>query len=375
MTSPRPVITGGRGFLGWHLACRLHARCGLDAELIGRLDAARLEEAIAAGGTVYHLAGVNRAETDADVIDGNLAAAEMLAGALRAARVPAVVVFANSIQAAGDTPYGRGKRAAADIVRRAVADCGGRFVDVWLPNVFGEHGRPAYNSFVATFADAVVAGRDPVVHEDRVVPLLPAQDAAQALIDAGTRELPGRMDPPGHPRRVTEVLALLRQFDSTYRSNGELPALPDHFTVALFNTYRSFLFPQGYPIHPVVHTDDRGDLMETFRSHGGTGMGFVSTTRPGRRRGDHYHLAKVERFFVVQGEAEIALRRLLSTERVTFRLSGDQPGFVDMPTLWVHAITNVGHDDLVTAFWADQLLDPHDPDQYPEAVGSQEGTR
>ena len=31
-------------------------------------------------------------------------------------------------------------------------------------------------------------------------------------------------------------------------------------------------------------------------------------------RGDHYHLHKIERFFVVKGEAEIGLRRLFTTK-------------------------------------------------------------
>ena len=108
--------------------------------------------------------------------------------------------------------------------------------------------------------------------------------------------------------------------------------------------------------------------METVRSHGGTGMAFVSTTRPGQMRGDHYHLRKIERFFVVAGEAEIALRRLYHDDVITFRMSGENPGFVDMPTMWVHNIRNVGHTDLVTVFWADQLLDEKNPDQYPERV-------
>ena len=116
------------------------------------------------------------------------------------------------------------------------------------------------------------------------------------------------------------------------------------------------------------HSDPRGDLVETSRAHGGTSQGFVSTTRPGMTRGDHYHLHKIERFFVVRGTADISLRRLLDDEVVTFRLDGSHPGFVDMPTLWVHNITNVGDDDLITVFWADQLLDPVSPDQYPERV-------
>jgi UDP-2-acetamido-2,6-beta-L-arabino-hexul-4-ose reductase len=41
---------------------------------------------------------------------------------------------------------------------------------------------------------------------------------------------------------------------------------------------------------------------------------------------------------------------------------------VDMPTMWVHNIRNVGDGELLTMFWADQLLDADRPDQYPEKV-------
>ena len=121
-----------------------------------------------------------------------------------------------------------------------------------------------------------------------------------------------------------------------------MPPLATRFEVNLFNTYRALRFPGMFPLSPQVHADQRGSLFETVRAHGGTGQAFVSTTVPGALRGDHYHLHKMERFFVVRGEAEIALRRLLHDDVVTFRLSGDRPSFVDMPTLWVHHIRNVG---------------------------------
>ncbi len=66
---------------------------------------------------------------------------------------PIRVVFANSIQAGNGTPYGVGKERAAHVLASAAGTAGGHFVDVLLPNLFGEHGRPAYNSFVATFVD------------------------------------------------------------------------------------------------------------------------------------------------------------------------------------------------------------------------------
>jgi UDP-2-acetamido-2,6-beta-L-arabino-hexul-4-ose reductase len=326
----RLAITGGFGFLGWHAASRLRAVHGIDAVRLGRAelgDPARLAHVLSGVDAVLHLAGVNRAASEAEV-----AAAELLGGAVRAG--------------------------------------GGRFADLLLPNVFGEHGRPGYNSFVATFAHQVAAGRSPRVTDDREIPLLHAQDAAAALIAAIGDD--SRVTVGGEAHAVSEVLASLERAHGLYAESGEIPPLTSAFERNLFNTYRAASFPGRWPLSAHVHADDRGTLFETLRAHGGTGMTFVSTTRPGGIRGEHYHLHKVERFFVVSGEAEISLRRLLHDDVVTFRLSGERPSFVDMPTLWVHNVRNVGDGELVTMFWSDQLLDPGSPDQYPETVATEE---
>lgn len=366
------AITGGFGFLGWHTACRLRALHGTEPVRLGRDDFAdpeRLVRALAKVDTVLHVAGVNRADTDEAVEQGNVALAETLAVALTTLDRPVDVVFANSVQADLDNPYGRGKRAAAELLAATVSRVGGHFADLLLPNLFGEHGRPGYNSFVATFAHEVAAGRTPTVTGDREIQLLHAQDAAAALIAvAGTD---GRDAVAGEPVRISRVLDLLQEFHGLYRERGELPDLSTALRRNLFNTYRAATFPEMWPLSPQVHSDNRGDLFETSRAHGGTSMSYLSTTRPGQKRGEHYHLHKVERFFVVQGEAEIQLRRLLHDEVVTFRLSGERPSFVDMPALWVHNIRNVGGTDLIAAFWSDQLLDPEHPDQFPETIAQE----
>ena len=365
------AITGGHGFLGWHLSCRLRALHGIEPHRLRRevvCDPERLVASLTGVETIYHVAGVNRADHGDEVEHGNLDLARRLAEAIRRLGRPVHVIYANSIQADLDNAYGRGKRGAAAIMDDALRQAGGTLADVMLPNLFGEHGRPSYNSFVATFADAVAGGRDPTVSQDRSVPLLHAQRAAACLVEASGQRRSSVQRPVGTPRTVVDVLETLREFQAQYGERGEIPDLSDSFTVDLFNTYRSYLFPHRFPIFPTVHDDARGSLFETVRAHGGTGQTFVSTTRPRATRGEHYHLHKVERFAVLKGEAKISLRRLLHDEVVTFRLSGDRPGYVDMPTLWVHNISNVGSSELVTMFWSDQLLDPDRPDQYPERV-------
>ena len=370
------VITGGRGFLGWHTSVRFRAGKVIEPIPLGR-DAFQSVDALAAAlagvDTIIHLAGVNRAETDELVEQGNIEIAETLAAAVSAGGVPTHLVYGNSIQALADSAYGRGKARAAMILREVIDKVGGTFVDVRLPNIFGEHGRPHYNSFVSTFCHEVTHGREPRIKIDKHVPLLHAQQAARVLIRASRDRTSCVIDPQGEAHGVSEVLSRLVDFHATY-SQGQIPALPDQFTLDLFNTYRSYTFPKQFPFASEVHADARGELFETVRMHGGTGQTFVSTTAPGVSRGDHFHLSKIERFFVINGTAEIALRKVYDDEIVRFRVQGSDRSFVDMPTLWVHNITNVGDDELITLFWADQLHNPAAPDTFWEPVESEDGS-
>jgi UDP-2-acetamido-2,6-beta-L-arabino-hexul-4-ose reductase len=354
------VITGAGGFLGWHVRVMAHAMGLPPAVCVGR-DGIGDVRSLDGVDRVVHLAGVNRGD-DAEVFDGTVAAAEALARALRACTTPPkTVVFANSIHAGNGTPYGDGKAAAARILAEATRWTGATFVDQRLPNLFGEHGRPHYNSVVATFCRLIADGDTPRIHQDRELELLHAGDAAATLL--------GAEPVPAEPMTVAQIAERLRCFATVYRG-ADIPELANRFDVRLFNTYRSHCFPRHAPIRLARRADPRGELVEAVRVHGGGGQTFCSSTLPGITRGEHYHLAKVERFVVIAGEAEIALRRLFTPEVVRFRVSGREPVAVDMPTMWAHNITNVGDGELRTLFWANDLHDPARPDTYPEQVGA-----
>jgi len=239
--------------------------------------------------------------------------------------------------------------------------------DVRLPNLFGEHGRPHYNSVVATFCHQLATGGAPVIEHDRELPLLHAQDAVDFLFEAATSCATGVSSPPGRLTTVTGILDLLTGFSQLY-ATGDIPEIIDPLHLALFNTYRSFCFPQAFPIYPPLHKDDRGQLFECVKAHGGQSQVFCSTSHPGITRGEHFHRRKVERFLVLSGCADIALRRLFDDRVIRFQVTGTRPAIVDMPTMWAHSITNTGEDELMTLFWAHEVLDPQNPDTYPEAV-------
>ncbi|MEH1166193.1 NAD-dependent epimerase/dehydratase family protein [Micromonospora sp. CPCC 205539] len=361
----RLAVTGAGGFVGWHVRVLLHALGWPAPTVISRTDLADpavVAQKVAGVDRVLHLAGVNRGEP-ADVAAGNVQLAAQLANGLRAcAEPPAKVVYANSVQAGNGTLYGDAKATAAAILGAS----GVPLDDLLLPNLYGEHGRPWYNSAVATFCRVLAEGGQPEVHGDREMDLVHVTDAAARL--AGVPE--GGSWDPAMPALRIGVRALADQlaaYAGTYRT-GEIPPLRDRHDVRLFNTYRSHCFPAHYPLALPTRADARGALVETVKTHGGTGQTFSSTTRPGITRGEHFHLAKVERFVVLRGTAEISLRRIGDTEVVRFPVSGDEPVVIDMPTMWAHNLTNTGTDELLTLFWTNELFDPERPDTWPEPV-------
>jgi UDP-2-acetamido-2,6-beta-L-arabino-hexul-4-ose reductase len=358
------LLTGADGFLGWHSRIRLRALTEHEVVEVGRSNWSDLRPLARGVDAIVHVAGVNRA-TPAEVERGNIELAEAVAEAARGAGSAPRIVFANSIQAGNDSPYGIGKAMASEVLQAAANEIGSAYVDVRLPNLFGEHGRPRYNSFVATFVDCVIKGESPTI-DDRGVALLHVQDAAESLLDGLTSEHK-QLRPDGTDTTVQRVLDLLRDDLGLY-SSGDIPPLPGKFETDMFNTLRAALFPNHYPIMLTAHSDNRGRLVETVRAHGGQGQTFVSTTRPGITRGDHFHLGKVERFVVLSGQARISLRKVFTDEVVSFDVSGDAPAVVDMPTMWVHNITNTGDAELTTLFWTQTLFDAAAPDTYWEPV-------
>ena len=213
---------------------------------------------------------------------------------------------------------------------------------------------------MATLVAAAVAGETPGSIADRPIGLLHAQRAAQALLDG--LDGSGVSEPVPYETSVLGVWEALAEFRSIY-TGSDVPDVSDDFRLDLFNTYRAGLFPARYPLSLTPRGDQRGRLVESIRSHGSGGQVFVSTTNEGFTRGEHFHLRKIERFVVLAGRAEIALRKMCTNEVVSFVVSGDDPVAIDMPTMWTHNITALD-GEATTLFWTNELYDPDHPDTY-----------
>ncbi|MFI9653098.1 NAD-dependent epimerase/dehydratase family protein, partial [Guyparkeria halopsychrophila] len=74
------------------------------------------------------------------------------------------LLYANSTQRERDAPYGRGKRAAHHVFAEWAEIFGGPYTELVLPHLFGEGGRPYYNSAVLTFCHQLANGEEPTIN-------------------------------------------------------------------------------------------------------------------------------------------------------------------------------------------------------------------
>ena len=368
-------ITGADGFFGWHLKCRC-VTFGQEFATANRetfsSDAA-LDEFVNSVDVIAHLAGVNRANEPEEIVAGNVGMAEQLVAAFERTGAKVDVVYANSVKADEPGPYGESKAKAAEMLRGYAEKASTRFESIKFPHLFGEFGRPYYNSGVTTFAHQLVNGEPSTVNEGQLE-LLHVQDAAALIldfVDNPDSERLAESRPQGRKISVPETYELMRRL-ADYATTGTIPEIvDDEFELRLFNTIRSQMWPDAYPFALSKHADQRGAFFEVVRAWG-QGQTSISTTVPGVIRGEHYHLDKVERFAVISGQANIRVRRLFTEDVIEFDVSGGEPCFIDMPPLCTHDITNTGDSELVTLFWSHDHFDPDNGDTWSLQVVGEE---
>jgi UDP-2-acetamido-2,6-beta-L-arabino-hexul-4-ose reductase len=365
------VVTGALGFIGKNLCVALKRIPDLRLVSIdvGSPDS-EVERGLAASDLVFHLAGVNRPESDEEYESVNVGALVEILKRLEHRSSRPLIVLSSSTQALLDNPYGRSKRRAEQALFDFAARTGTPARIFRLPGVFGKWCRPNYNSVVATFCHNLARGlpiqmEDPlkkidIVHVDDVL------DAWLRLIDEEVQGAEFGDVRPAFGITLGELAATLSAFKAD-RESLHLPDLSDPLSRRLYGTYVSYLPSKAFAYSVMAKSDARGALAELLKADG-HGQIFVSRTRPGVTRGNHFHDLKVEKFIVVEGEAMIRFRHIATDERAEYRVAGTELRMIDIPPGWTHSIENVGSADMITLFWSSEVFDPARPDTYPAEV-------
>ena len=365
MKDKKILITGATGFIGKNLTATLLQAGYTNLYLYDRENTlSQLEQYCTDADFVFHLAGVNRPVDVKEFYEGNTDFSATLLKTLKEKGNKAPVVVSSSIQAQLDNDYGKSKKMGEELF---MANGHNPAFIVRLYGVFGKWSRPNYNTVVATFMHNVAHGLPLQINDpDKELTLCYIDDVIAKFVDIleNTADYKPGFFEIDTLHRIT--LGKLAEKITNFGKNRETLVMPPLNTLLdqrLYGTYLSYLDDDKFSYQLKKNEDNRGWLAEFIKSES-FGQIFVSTTKPGITRGDHWHHTKVEKFFVLSGKAEISFRHMITDEIIRYTVEGNTPTVVDIPVGYTHKITNIGDTEVICLFWSSEIFNPNKPDTY-----------
>jgi UDP-2-acetamido-2,6-beta-L-arabino-hexul-4-ose reductase len=363
------LVTGAGGFIGKNLKAALETYSDVKVysyDIHNSID--EMEEYIENIDFIFHLAGVNRPDDIKEFDIGNYGFTERLIELLSLKGKKISFLLSSSIQAEGDNPYGISKKKAEDSVLGYGEKSGCKVLIYRLPNVFGKFCKPNYNSVVATWCYNTVRGIPVQINDpDTVLNLVYIDDVVEEFINAlNGMESRTESNFCAIKRVFTVTLKELARYIYLFKEVGGsiiVPSFENDFQRFLYATYISYIPKENMSYNLDMKHDKRGWLAEFMKSDQ-MGQIFISRTKPGITRGNHWHHTKVEKFLVIEGDALIRLRGINDDEVIEHKVSGDRLEVVDIPVGYTHSISNIGDKDLITLFWANEIFNPGRADTY-----------
>ena len=362
------LITGAQGFIGKNLIAELNNRKYDDIfQYDKETEPALLDRYCKEADFVFHLAGVNRPIVQSEFMDGNFGFTSALLDTLKKHKNTCPVMISSSTQAELNNPYGESKKAGEDLLLNYSIETGAKSLIYRFPNVFGKWCKPNYNSAVATFCHNIAHNLPIQVNDPSVLMnLVYIDDVVEELLNA----LKGKENRNGdfcevpvvHVITLGEIINLINSFKKS-REDLSIADMSDVFTKKLYSTYISYLPNGQFRYDLKMNVDNRGSFIEFIKTPD-RGQVSVNISKPGVTKGNHWHHTKNEKFLVVSGKGVIRFRKIYADEVLEYFVSGDKMEVVDIPTGYVHNITNIGECDLITLMWANEKYDPEKPDTY-----------
>lgn len=364
------LVTGANGFIGKNLCLTLSENPEITILPITHESSySDLAYAVRSSDWIFHLAGVNRPETENEFIEGNTEFTRRLCNQLIDSGKSTPIVFTSSIQASLDNPYGKSKRSAEDIILKYRQSTGADTFVYRLPNVFGKWCRPNYNSAVATFCYNIARGLPiSIDNPDSELNLVYIDDIVQTFIDLFDKNGSSKFlkVQPSYKTTVGDVASQLYAFSQSRKTLITEP-VGTGLVRALYATYVSYLPPQAFAYDVPMHTDPRGTFVEMLKTHDSGQFSFF-TAHPGATRGDHYHHTKTEKFLVIRGTAMFRFRHVDTKEEFNIEVSGEHSQVVETIPGWTHNITNIGNDEMIVMLWANEIFNRDNPDTIAQKV-------
>lgn len=368
------LITGSEGFIAKNLLVHLSKLENVSVRTFSRdNDLEDLKSLIKGIHWVFHLAGENRPKDDSEFFVGNVNLTMHLLKAIHEnyletnEKVP--FVFSSSTHVKFDTPYGRSKTEAENLIFDYQSKGVITAFIYRLPNVFGKWAKPNYNSVVATFCHNLANNLPLRIDDpDTTLNLLYVDDLIRQFLNV-LNGADVRFDEFGcvtvfPPYSITlgRLVEILMEAKKS-RSTLVIGDVGTGVTRALYSTYLSYLDKEQFQYSLFEHKDNRGSFVEILKTNNAGQFSFL-TAKPGVTRGGHFHHTKSEKFIVLQGIAKFRFENILTKEKYEIEVCPSDCMVIETIPGWSHDITNISDTELIVVLWANEIFDSENPDTY-----------
>ena len=361
------LITGWQGFIGSNLYTHLKKQKDIKLLKFGSdTSEEHLKAMLNESDLIFHLAGINRSESDNNFQTVNVELTKKICDYLIHLNKNPKIIFSSSTQIENDSIYGKTKLLAEEELKKFQKKSNSEIIIYRLPGIFGKWSKPNYNTVVATFCYNIARGLPIEISNKQTEIMLGYIDD---LINEFKSEIdyrnPGKLRykklDPIYKITLGELSEKIIFFHNS-RKSLLIPDFKDLFMKKLHATFLSFLAKDDFSYQLNQMSDERGVLAEFIKSKS-KGQIFVSTTNPGKIRGNHYHHTKIEKFLILSGKGLISFKSIINNEDVFgYEISGKEFKVVDIPPGFTHSIENIGTDKMVVLFWSSEIYDKDNPD-------------
>ena len=359
------LVTGSNGFLGKNLISNLSRAQNSNVHTFTSNNSLNELESIEDLDLIIHLAGVNRSEEDQEFFSGNAELTEIILSFFEKKKIFPNIIFSSTKHIDRGDAYGKSKKDAELIIQKFCERNSTNYSILRFPNLYGKWCKPNYNSVVATFCHNI-AYKKPIRidNENTLLELLHVDDAVKEILSCSDNDFSEIKEEfyEVYECSLGDLATKIKEF-SSFQKTTFIPNFEDPFLKKLYSTFITYLPPEDI-IHEIPsNEDERGFLSELIKSKE-AGQIFFSVTKPGITRGNHYHDQKMEKFMLIKGEGLLEMRDIFSKNISTYNLSEKNLQVVDIPNGKTHKITNIGSEEMIVLFWANEIFDESNPDTF-----------
>lgn len=368
------LVTGSDGFIGKNMCVRLRQN-GYEVFEFNRFcDLTILKNQIIEADYIVHLAGANRPQDIKEFENVNVSLTKDIISLIKESKKVIPIIFSSSIKATENSLYGISKLEAEKNLLDFMHKTGNPVYIYRLSNIFGRWCKPNYNSVVATFCYNIARNLPVEVKDDfQIIELTYIDDVTKAFLHRIETE-PAKHHRLIHkfytlPTRACSLFYLKKNLEEfkTSRETMRSPMSLGKFEQNLYVTYASYIPEDELKFDLSSHKDLRGSITEFFKtSH--EGQLYLNEINPGFTKGNHYHNFKTERYFVIEGECLISLRKVGEKSIKEIKCSGNVHQMIDIPSGYVHNIKNIGDKVAKVIMWSSSLYSPQENDTFLESV-------